>query len=169
MIRKLFLALYYGFAQYLPDSYTPVVGPACNAVRVYCCKRISTVGRRAYFGNGRNVEIGDGSGIGPYCTLPNNIRIGENVMMGPEVLIFRVNHRFDIPGKTLGEQGVTENPPVEIGSDVWLGQRVIVTAGRKIAPGSIVAAGAVVTKDFPPYKVIGGNPAKIIKDRYANS
>lgn len=172
MIRKIFLILYYGFAYHFPDSYLPVVGRPSNALRVFCCHRIFrrcgriiTVNRHAYFGNGSEVEIGDNSGIGANAFLPNNIKIGDNVMMAPDVLVFRDNHRYSDLTVPMGQQGYEPALPVRIGNDIWIGQRAIITPGRTIADGSVVAAGAVVTKDFPPYSVIGGNPAKVIKSR----
>ena len=80
-MRKLFLILYYGLATHLPDSYTPVVGKLSNRLRVICCHHIFkrcgaivTVNRKAYFGNGSEIEIGDDSGIGANCHLPNDIK-----------------------------------------------------------------------------------------------
>ena len=61
---------------------------------------------------------------------------------------------------------ITDNQPVEIGNDVWIGANVIILPGVKIGDGAIVAAGAVVSKDVPPYSVVGGVPAKIIKYRF---
>lgn len=69
-------------------------GQLWNEIRIFCCRRIfkycgkvSTINRHAYFGNGRNVEIGDYSGIGENCVIPNNIIIGKYVMMAPKVYI----------------------------------------------------------------------------------
>ena len=62
-------------------------------------------------------------------------------------------------------QGETTGKKVIIGDDVWLGRNVLVMPGVKIGKGSIVAAGAVVTKDVPEYKIVGGVPARILKDR----
>ncbi len=56
--------------------------------------------------------------------------------------------------------------PVVIGNDVWIGQNTILRNGIKIGDGAVVAAGAVVTKDVPPYAIVGGNPAKVIKYRF---
>jgi len=126
-----------------------------------------TVNRKAYFGNGSNIEIGDNSGIGAYCRLPNDLKIGNNVMMAPEVLIFSVNHRFDDPDIPIGRQGYQERKPVCIGNNIWLGERAIINAGRTVADGTVIAAGSVVTKDFPPDSLIGGNPAQLIRSRIA--
>ena len=63
------------------------------------------------------------------------------------------------------EQGFEEERPVVIGNDVWIGDRVIILPGVHVGDGSILAAGAVVTKDVPPYAIVGGVPAKLIRMR----
>lgn len=63
------------------------------------------------------------------------------------------------------QQGMTEKKITRIGNDVWIGRNVYMTPGRIIADGTIVAMASVLTKDFPPYSVVGGNPAKLIKSR----
>ena len=60
-----------------------------------------------------------------------------------------------------------QKDPVIIGNDVWIGMYAIVNRGIKIGDGAVVASGAVVTKDVPPYAIVGGNPAKIIKFRFS--
>lgn len=59
-----------------------------------------------------------------------------------------------------------DNPPVEIGNDVWIGANVVILPGVKIGDGAIVAAGAIVTKDVEPYAIVGGVPAKLIRYRF---
>ena len=171
--RKIFLALYYGFCQYLPNSYSTFGGDIWNACRIFCCRRIfkfcgkvSTINRRAYFGDGRNVEIGDFSGIGENCIIPNDIVIGKYVMMASDVHILSNNHLFvntDTPMCLQGYSSPKSNTVIE--DDCWFGIRVIMTPGHRIGKGSILAAGAVVTKDVEPYSIVGGNPAKLIKKR----
>lgn len=172
MSKKLCLILYYAIATYLPDSYSPIVGKISNWFRVFLCKRIfkkcgkiQTVNRKAYFGNGSEVEIGDYSGIGANCILPNNIKMGSYIMMAPDVHILGVNHRFDRTDIPMGLQGNAEKATTVIEDDCWIGAHVIMTPGRKVATGTIVAAGAVLTKDFPEYSIVGGNPAQLIKSR----
>ena len=70
------------------------------------CGKIATVDTHAYFGNGRDVEIGDGSGIGAYNHLPNNIKIGNDVMMGPDIYIVSNNHSFDRIDIPMNKQGI---------------------------------------------------------------
>ncbi len=172
-ISKLFfLFIYYGFAQHLPDSYTPIVGRLSNRLRVFCvkhiiksCGTITTVNRHAYFGTGRNIVMGDYSGLGADCIVPNNIVIGKYVMMAPRCFIADNNHvsdRVDIP---MCFQGKTKSKVTIIEDDVWIGTGAILTPGHRIGKGSIIAAGAVVTKDVAEYSVVGGNPAKLIRMR----
>lgn len=172
-MRFLFLILYYGFAQHLPSSYSIWGGKFWNMIRIFCCRRIfkycgkiSTIDRHAYFGNGRNVEIGDYSGIGENCVVPNNTVIGKYVMMAPEVHIVANNHQFKETSIPICFQGpdYSKNQTI-IEDDVWIGVRTIFTPGHRIGKGSIIGAGSVVTKDVEPYSIVGGNPAKLIKKR----
>lgn len=172
------LALYYGFAQYLPSSYSivPWIGRASNALRVILCHgifkkcgKITTVNRKACFGSGRNIEMGDGSGLGAYCNIPSNTIIGKNVMMGAKVLILSRNHKFDRTDIPMCQQGYYDNKQTIIEDDCWIGHNVQFTPGRHVAKGTIVGMGSVLTKDFPPYSIVGGAPAKFIKSRKNDS
>ena len=110
--------------------------------------------------------IGDFSGVGDNARIPKGVTVGNDVMIGRDLKIFTKNHksdRIDIPMRL---QGFTETSPLVIGNDVWIGDDVIITAGCcHIGEGSILATGAVVTKDVEPYCVVGGNPAKVIRYR----
>jgi maltose O-acetyltransferase len=86
-------------------------------------------------------------------------------MMGPDVMIISRGHNFsrlDIP---MMSQGDSDPKLVVFENDVWIGARAIILPGVHIGQGAIVGAGAVVTKDVPPYAIVGGNPAKVIKSR----
>ena len=119
-------------------------------------------------------EIGNNSGIGVNAHFYGKVVIGDNVMMAPDCIIYVRNHessRLDIP---MCEQGSTEERPVVIGNDVWIGGRVIILPGVKIGDGaiigrigdmSVVGACSVVTKDVSEYDVVAGNPARVIKNR----
>lgn len=111
------------------------------------------------------LKIGNNSGVGISCEMNGPITIGDDVMMGPEVVIYTTRHndeRTDIPMRL---QGMKEVLPVKIGNDVWIGRRVIIMPGVVIGDGCIIGAGAVVTKDIPSYSVVAGVPAKIIRKR----
>lgn len=171
-MRTIFLILYYWLATHLPGSYSPFGGRVWNRFRIFCvrhifkkCGKISTVDRKAYFGSGAGIEIGDYSGIGNSCRLPNDVKIGSHVMMAPGVTVIDTNHEFSRTDIPMCFQGDAVKAPVEIGDDVWLGTNAIILPGVTISRGIIVGAGSVVTKDFPEYSVIGGNPARLIRSR----
>jgi galactoside O-acetyltransferase len=115
------------------------------------------------------IIIHDGVGISKFVHLGGGggIEIGENSMLGDKVEIISAQHVFDDPSIPIKLQG-SRYARIEIGSDVWLGAMVIVLPGVKIGDGSVVGAGAVVTKDIPSYSVAAGVPAKVIKKRELN-
>lgn len=93
-------------------------------------------------------------------------------MFGPNVTIRGGNHRTDLVGRYMITVKDVEKLPendkdVIIEDDVWVGCNVTILKGVIISKGTIVAAGSVVTKSFPPYSIIGGNPAKLIKMRFS--
>lgn len=67
--------------------------------------------------------------------------------------------------KTIKEQGYVGRQRTIIGDDVWIGRDVLFTPGRTVADGSVIAARTCLTKDFPPYSIVGGNPSRLIKYR----
>lgn len=165
-----YLALYYGIAQFLPKSHT--FGNVGGAIRYFLCKRIFkkcgkhvNIERRAYFASGIDIEIGDYSGIGINAHIPNGTIIGNYVMMGPNCFILDVNHDISDISRPMCQQGHVQKKITRIGNDVWIGRDVHMTPGRIIADGSVIAMGAVLTKDYPPYSIVGGNPAKLIRYR----
>lgn len=111
------------------------------------------------------LEIGDNSGIGEHAELYGEVKIGNDVMMGTNCIIYTENHEFsriDIP---MRKQGASPSRPVIIDDDVWIGGRVTILPGVHVGKGSIIGAGAVVTKDVPEYAIVAGNPAVVIKNR----
>lgn len=112
------------------------------------------------------VTLEDYSGIGINAKIYGTCHIGRYVMMGTDVTIITRNHRFDRTDIPMMEQGFEEERPVYIGNDVWIGDRVLILPGVHIGDGSIIAAGAVVTKDVPPYSIVAGVPARKIRDRF---
>lgn len=117
---------------------------------------------------GIGIKIGDGTGINAFAYLAGQggIDIGENVIIGPYVKIFSENHNFSDDTELIKNQGVTRSE-VRIESNCWIGSGVTILAGVTIGSGTVVAAGSVVTKSFPGKVIIGGIPAKIIKNRGA--
>lgn len=111
------------------------------------------------------IRIGKDSLIGEYSVIrgQGGVTIGDRVYTSPFTQIIAVNHVFDDPKQSFVEQGITAQGIV-IEDDVWLGSGAIITDGVHIGKGAVVAAGAVVTKDVPPHTVVGGVPARLIRE-----
>lgn len=166
--RKFHILLYRIF-KHLPRSYR-LGGGLAKRLRAYAAKRfIQHCGKNVNIEHGASItsklSIGDHSGVGVDCELGGEVTIGNDVMMGPECIVFSRNHNFsrlDIP---MREQGYLEPKPCVIGNDVWIGRRVMIMPGVTVGDHVIIVAGAVVTKDVPDFAIVGGVPAKVIKYR----
>ena len=115
----------------------------------------------ANFFNPKGIEIGKDSIIGDHCFLDGRdiLKIGDHVDIASQVLIYNSEHDIN------DENFKATTSPVTIEDYVFIGPRAIILPGVKIGKGAIVAAGAVVTKDVEPFKVVGGIPAKEIGER----
>lgn len=111
------------------------------------------------------IQIGADSLIGEMNVIrgQGGVRIGDRVYTSPLVQIIAVNHVFDDPDKPFVQQGITAQGIV-IEDDVWIGSGAVITDGVCVGRGAVVAAGAVVTRDVPPHTVVGGVPARVLKD-----
>lgn len=110
---------------------------------------------------GLNTHLGEGVFINAGCRFQDQggIYIGDRALIGHNCVIATLNHNMD-PAKRANLLPA----PVHIGSDAWLGANVTILPGVTIGDGAVVAAGAVVTKDVAPNTVVGGVPAKLIKE-----
>jgi acetyltransferase-like isoleucine patch superfamily enzyme len=110
------------------------------------------------------IRIGQQSLIGEYTVIrgQGGVTIGDRVYTSPFVQIVAVNHVFDDPNIPFVEQGITAEGIV-IEDDVWIGSGAVITDGVRIGQGAVIAGGAVVTKDVPPFTMVGGVPAKEIR------
>lgn len=122
--------------------------------------------------SGSLTEVGKGFRLGNYSSIANDcfigaaggVKIGDYVAIGQNVRFHSENHAFDNPDKMICQQGTTHKG-IRIGNDCWVGAGAVFLDGSEIGDGSVVAANAVVTKKFPPYSIIVGVPAKVIKKR----
>jgi acetyltransferase-like isoleucine patch superfamily enzyme len=136
-------------------------------LRLYLYRRIGmkvgrncTIRRGIYLASPNELTVGEGSFLGRaslYCT--GGVKIGRNVNISDGVVIITAKHDVNSP-----EFGARYEP-IEIGDWAWLATSAIILAGITVSEGAVVAAGAVVTKDVPPYAIVGGNPAKVIGER----
>lgn len=136
-------------------------------------------------------HLGYGSYVGPYSRISAHIGrftsiasyvstvVGRHAYQAPFAttcpMFFSLNPEHSQSGSTFAAEQMFEELKyavpdkqlaVEIGNDVWIGERAMIIGGVHIADGAVVLAGAVVTKDVPPYAIVGGVPAKIIRYRY---
>jgi acetyltransferase-like isoleucine patch superfamily enzyme len=112
----------------------------------------------------RNLEIASGTVIGTGAILDarGGISIGRNVNFSSEVAIWTVQH--DPQSPSFG----TKLAPVRIKDNAWISFRVVILPGVTVCEGAVVAAGAIVTKDVPPYSISAGIPAHVIGTRTRN-
>lgn len=137
----------------------------CGRLMLSCCGKDVNICKHAVFTS--DVSLGDHSGIGERARIVGKCTIGSDVMMGPDVQIWTRNHKYDRTDVPMRLQGAAPVQPVTIGNDVWIGSRVMILPGVTIGDGAVIGACAVVTKDVPPFSIVGGNPAKVIRSRQA--
>jgi len=172
MYKKLILVLYYAVLQYIPMQPMPgwKIGYALRrwAVKKLLKERAGggiIVKDHCNFGKGDKLTIGNRSQLSSHGSFGGTITIGEDVVMGPEVVMMATSHEFSDINVPINLQGARPEEPIVIGNDCWIGRRVIILPGVHLGDHCIVGAGAVVTKSFPDYAIIGGVPAKLIKMR----
>ena len=120
-----------------------------------------------YVEPGATLTIGNNVGMSSTrLWIHESARIGTNVKIGGCVLITDTDaHPMDYVARRSSNEG-TKSAPVIIEDDVWIGANVTILKGVTIGRGSVVAAGAVLTQSFPPYSIIGGVPARLLKQRF---
>lgn len=109
-----------------------------------------------------DVIIGDHTRIGLHNTIIGPVTIGCHVNLAQGITVTALNHNFEASDKRIDEQGISTTP-VTIEDDIWIGANAVILPGVTIGNHSVVAAGAVVTKNVPPHSLVAGVPAKIIK------
>lgn len=114
----------------------------------------------------QSLKMGPYGYVGPGAEIPADVEFGKYVMIGRDLLITGDDHRFDRPGFAIIFSGRPDREKCVLEDDVWVGARVTILQGVRIGRGSIVATGAVVTHNVPPYTIVGGVPARVIRSRF---
>ncbi|MBO4389006.1 MAG: acyltransferase [Spirochaetales bacterium] len=138
-----------------------------------CGKRVH-IGRHCSLSGTKNIELGNDVYFGDYflCMATRaKVIVGDHVFTGPNVTIISGNHQTDIKGRLMDSISDEEKDPeldkdVVIKGDNWIAANAVILKGVTVGEGAVISAGAVVTKDVPPYSVVGGIPAKVIKMRF---
>jgi maltose O-acetyltransferase len=112
---------------------------------------------------GSNVHVGDEFYANVDCVLLDvrEITFGDRCLLGPDVHVYAATHPVDAAERATG---LESGEPVTVGDDVWIGGRAVVTPGTTVGDGASIAAGAVVVDDVPPDTVVGGNPARVLRE-----
>lgn len=149
--------------------------------RLYSVKSGVKVGKRVHIGLWSacwapdELVIEDDVYIGNLCTIQTNGRIGRYTMIANNVgIVGKLDHDFTEIGKPIRfaqwigtrEHDEVRRESVTIGEDVWIGYGAVILSGVTIGRGAVVAAGSVVTKDIPPYQIVAGTPARILRPRF---
>lgn len=136
----------------------------------YCGKRFKKAGKNLRVQAGTRfrsmelLEVGDNVTIGysNFLQALGGLIIGNNVLMGPSVKIWSVNHNYLDPDILIKKQGQIKKPVV-IGNDVWIAANAFISPGVNLPDGCVVSAGCVVTvKSYKPNSIISGNPGRVI-------
>ncbi|MFN6945704.1 MAG: acyltransferase [Cytophagaceae bacterium] len=129
----------------------------------------STVEDFATINNGMGkVEIGNHTRIGISNVIIGPVKIGDNVILAQNIVVSGLNHGYEDIHMPISRQKCT-TAEIVIEDEAWIGANAVITAGVHIGKHSVVAAGSVVTKDVPPYTIVGGNPAKPLKQYNAET
>lgn len=154
-------------------AFNKLIMSPIKQARFAQCGRHVTVGAQSKF-HYHNIYCGNHVSIGrnaEFICSRAKIKIGDHVMFGPHVFAITGMHRIDVLGRYMDEITNNEKLPendkdIVFEGDNWIGANAVILRGVTIGTGAVVAAGAVVTKDVPPYSVVAGCPARVVKVRF---
>tara|TARA_R110002049_G_scaffold285698_2_gene466840 strand:+ start:59184 stop:59717 length:534 start_codon:yes stop_codon:yes gene_type:complete len=162
-IRKEFVLWYRAILEMIPGRIGEVLRAKLYGYR--CGNQVRVLAGVTVY-HPEKLSIGDRTGIAAGCQLNSaaGITIGNNVLIGPSALLWTQNHVFNDPDTPIRDQGA-QYAAITIEDDVWIGGRSVILPGVCLARGTVVAAGAVVTKSTEPYWIVAGVPAKQVGQR----
>lgn len=158
------------FQKQLTDEYGLTFGENCYISPLAQLHKVKGhIGSRTEIGaealvRTADLHMGSDCSINTHAHLQGPIHIGNEVRIGPKACIIAQNHNFSDITVSIHKQGCSSKG-ITIGNDVWIGANSVITDGVTVGSHVIIAAGAVVTKNIPDYSIVGGVPAKVIKNR----
>ncbi len=124
----------------------------------------------SFWSPNRKVRLGNNVGIGYRCVVNTDLTVGNDVLIAAHVaIISRDAHRYDVVGTSMFQSPRGDKCEVVIEDDVWVGFGAIILSGVRVGRGSIVAAGAVITKDIPPYSIFVPATGTILRTRFSST
>lgn len=173
LVRLFWLAFYYGIARNLPEHSDPR-GALWKRLREMSVRpllahagRDLAINAGVHFGKGSNLSMGDYSSLGYMSRVIGEVRMGNHVGCAQEVFFCAYNRKYLGLDEPMMFQGKKPDEPIVVEDDVIFLARCMILAGVRIHTGALIGAGAVVTRDVPPYAVVVGNPARVVKFRKA--
>ena len=164
--RAVALLAFYGVARHMPASHAPG-GSLFRMIRVWSaagfCDSVhpsANIERGCYLGRGAGISVGARAGIGVNCRIHGPVRIGRDVMMGPDCVVLAMSHGIDLDVPMLEQP--SKRFPVVIGDGVWIGTRAIILADVEIGAESIIGAGAIVSRSIEKRKVVVGAAVRVL-------
>jgi acetyltransferase-like isoleucine patch superfamily enzyme len=151
-----------------PDTHLGTDVFVSSLASVDC--EVLSLGDRTYVAAGAyitgTISLGRDCSVNPYTVIRGDVRIGDATRIGAHTSLLGFNHTMTDPTVEFFRQPLVSRG-IEIGDDVWIGSHVVVLDGVRVGSRSVLAAGAVVTKDVPDGAIVGGNPARFLKWRIA--
>lgn len=172
MIKGIIRGIYKFISRIKRGMYKVFIMPFRKAMFAKCGKKVTVQPGGTY--TYENIYLGNHVYLGPdlmFMTTRAKIYVGDHVVFGPKILVITGNHRIDLANRyidtiTDGEKRPEDDEDVVFKGDNWIGANAVILKGVTVGEGAVIAAGAVVTKDVPPYTIVGGVPAKVIGKRF---
>jgi acetyltransferase-like isoleucine patch superfamily enzyme len=164
--------VYHGFFYTIYGIVKYISPPLGNSLRYLVLRLFSNKWNKVRISEGVSISYPYRISVGRYVTINEGalisgyggLSIGDNVLISHRVSLLSSTHEYKSTLQTIRSQGIT-GKPTRIGNDVWIGTGAVILGGISIGEGSIVGAGAIVTRDVPAYTIVGGVPAKKISKR----
>ena len=174
-VSKIFRFLYTILSKINRAFHRCIIMPIIKNSLERCAKDV-IISTKCKFSGIENIEVGNHVVIGTEAmimTTRAKVIMGDYVFFAPKVSIVTGDHRYDLIGKYMlnvkdADKRMEDDQDVIFEGDNWIGTSVIILKGVTVGKGSIVAAGSIVTKNVPPYSIVAGVPARVIKKRFSN-